>query len=33
MLAKRITIPTRNESAAALWWPPTTWRSWLSMAN
>src|SRR5215208_7085225 len=25
--------PTRNESAAASTGPPTTWRSWLLMAN
>src|SRR5918993_2677459 len=33
VLAKRITVPTRNESAAARTGPPTTWRSWLLMAN
>src|SRR5215210_5708634 len=27
------TVPTRNESAAASTGPPTTWRSWLLMAN
>src|SRR5215213_4879586 len=33
VVAKRITVPTRNESAAASTGPPTTWRSWLLMAN
>src|SRR5918995_1296231 len=33
VVAKRITVPTRNESAAARTGPPTTWRSWLLMAN
>jgi hypothetical protein len=33
VVAKRITVPTRNESAAARIGPPTTWRSWLLMAN
>src|ERR671910_2410453 len=33
VVAKRITVPTRNESAAARTGPPTTWRSWLFMAN
>jgi pimeloyl-ACP methyl ester carboxylesterase len=28
VVAKRITVPTRNESAAASTGPPTTWRSW-----
>src|SRR5215212_11973869 len=27
------TVPTRNESAAASTGPPTTWRSWVLMAN
>src|SRR5215213_10954253 len=31
--ANRITVPTRNETAAATTGPPTTWRSWLLMAN
>src|SRR5215212_6227580 len=33
VVAKRITVPTRKESAAASKGPPTTWRSWLLMAN
>src|SRR5829696_637670 len=33
VVANRITVPTRNESAAASTGPPTTWRSWLLMAN
>jgi hypothetical protein len=33
VVAKRITVPTRNEIAAARIGPPTTWRSWLLMAN
>src|SRR5215217_6751796 len=33
VVAKRITVPTRKESAAASTGPPTTWRSWLLMAN
>jgi Bacterial protein of unknown function (DUF899) len=28
VVANRITVPTRNESAAASTGPPTTWRSW-----
>src|SRR5918998_1447345 len=33
VVANRTTVPTRNESAAASTGPPTTWRSWLLMAN
>src|SRR5215212_10963618 len=33
VVANRITVPTRNERAAASTGPPTTWRSWLLMAN
>src|SRR5215212_3255878 len=33
VVANRITVPTRNESAAASTGPPTTCRSWLLMAN
>src|SRR5215208_1076537 len=33
VVANRLTVPTRNESAAASTGPPTTWRSWLLMAN
>jgi hypothetical protein len=31
VVAKRIKVPTRNESAAARTGPPTTWRSWVLM--
>src|SRR5215210_975112 len=33
VVAKRTMVPTRKESAAASTGPPTTWRSWLLMAN
>src|SRR5688500_7261959 len=32
-VAKRTIVPTRKERAAARTGPPTTWRSWLLMAN